>query len=114
MKVEKEISLLRSKLTKAYEKRRREKYISEAPHTPNLFDGQFLSLHQMKFIKQLNAFEERAYAKYLNKTTSEIRRWALATHKVPRNMLKAETAYGLQLAIQKYTKLKTRKFIAQL
>ena len=30
MKVEKEISLLRSKLTKAYEKRRRENYLKNA------------------------------------------------------------------------------------
>ena len=76
MKVEKEISLLRSKLTKAYEKRRREKYILDAPHTPFLFDGQFLSLHQMKFIKQLNAFEERAYARFLSQSPAVIRRWA--------------------------------------
>ena len=114
MKIETKIVGLREKLSKAYAIRRRQKYLSDAPHTPNLFDGQFLSLHQLKFIKQLNAFEERAYAKYLRKPISEIRRWAIETHKVPREMLKAETAYGLQLAIQKHTKLKTRKFMSQL
>ena len=114
MKIETQIAGLREKLSKAYAIRRRENYIKDAPHTPFLFDGQFLSLHQMKFIKQLNAFEERAYAKYLCKPISEIRRWAIETHKVPRDMLKAETAYGLQLAIQKHTKMKTKNFIKNL
>ena len=114
MKIEIKIAGLREKLSKAYAIRRRQKYIKDAPHTQNLFDGQFLSLHQIRFIKQLNAFEERAYAKYLRKPISEIRRWAIETHKVPRELLRAETAYGLQLAIQQYKKLKTKKFIAEL
>lgn len=114
MNCEKEISLLRAKLSKTYEKRRRENYLRDAPHTPFLFDGLFLSAHQLRFIKKLNAFDERAYAKYLRKAPTEIRRWAIDTHKVPRNALKAVNAYGLQLDIQQYTGMKLPKFIASL
>ena len=114
MNYEKEISKLKEKLTKIHAKRRRENYIKDAPHTPNLFDGLYMTKHQIKFVKKLNAFDERAYAKFLRKAPSDIRRWAMQAHNVPRSALKAVTQYGLQLDIQAYKGLTTKRFISLL
>ena len=111
MKIDSEIAILKAQLSREYTKRRKQLYLNNAPKDPYLFDGLYLNRDQMKLIKRLSARDEKVYAKFLRKSPASVRRWAIETTNIPRQLLRGDTVYGLQLNVQSYLGRREKTFI---
>ena len=105
------IARLKAQLSREYAKRHKQLYLKDAPKDPYLFDGLMLNREQLRLTAKLNARDEKVYATYLRKSTASIRRWAIETIDIPRQLLRGDTAYGLQLNIQGYLNRREKTFI---
>ena len=105
------IARLKAQLSREYAKRHKQLFLKDAPKDPYLFDGLYLNRDQMRLIKRLNARDEKVYATYLRKSPASIRRWAIETTNIPRQLLRGDTAYGLQLNLQTYLHRREKTFI---